>query len=123
MTGHPGAAVPTDHAARQQILEDLDHTLFVEAGAGSGKTSSLVGRFVALVLAGAEVSSIAAITFTEAAAAELRARIREALEDVTAARPIRGLDPDERGAPSLAPHSTGWTAPPSRRSTPSPSAS
>ena len=82
---------PADLAARQRIVGDLDRTLFVEAGAGSGKTSSLVGRFVALVLSGADVASIAAITFTEAAAAELRARIREALEDVVAGREVRGL--------------------------------
>ncbi len=89
--------LPTDDAARRRIVVDLDRTLFVEAGAGSGKTSSLVSRFVALVLAGADVAGIAAITFTEAAASELRARIREALEDVAAGRPVRGVVVDESG--------------------------
>lgn len=89
--------LPADAAARARIVTDLDTTLFVEAGAGSGKTSSLVGRFVSLVLAGADVAGIAAITFTEAAAAELRARVRETLEDVIAGREVLGLDPDERG--------------------------
>ena len=82
---------PADDDARRRIVSDLGHTLFVEAGAGSGKTSSLVGRFVALVLSGVEVAGIAAITFTEAAASELRARIREALEDVVAGREVRGV--------------------------------
>ncbi|MDE0802658.1 MAG: UvrD-helicase domain-containing protein [Acidimicrobiales bacterium] len=82
---------PTDAPARRRIVTDLDHTLFVEAGAGSGKTSSLVGRFVSLVLAGADVGGVAAITFTEAAAAELRARVREALEDVVCGRPVSGI--------------------------------
>ena len=42
-------AVPPDQAARDRITEDLDTTLFVEAGAGSGKTSALVERVLALV--------------------------------------------------------------------------
>ncbi len=74
--------VLTDQAARDRIARDHDQTLFVEAGAGSGKTSSLVSRVVNLVVGGADVTSIAAITFTEAAAAELRARIRQTLEAV-----------------------------------------
>jgi ATP-dependent exoDNAse (exonuclease V) beta subunit len=68
-----------DQAAREAIAHDLDDTLFVEAGAGTGKTSALVARFVALVQRGASLTQIAAITFTEAAAAELRERVREAL--------------------------------------------
>jgi len=88
-----------DDDARRRIAEDHDATLFVEAGAGSGKTSSLVSRVVSLVLAGAEVTSLAAITFTEAAAAELRARVRRTLEDVEAGRPVhRVVDGDEARA-------------------------
>jgi ATP-dependent exoDNAse (exonuclease V) beta subunit len=68
-----------DQAAREAIAHDLDHTLFVEAGAGTGKTSALVARVVALVRRGTPLTQIAAITFTEAAAAELRERVREAL--------------------------------------------
>src|SRR5690554_3075447 len=70
----------TDQAARTRIDEDLEHQLFVEAGAGSGKTHQLVGRICALVARGEELASIAAITFTEKAAAELRSRVREKLE-------------------------------------------
>ncbi len=56
--------------------------LFVEAGAGAGKTTQLVGRVLALVRAGVPITSIAAITFTEKAAADLRHRLRR---DLTAA--------------------------------------
>ena len=57
-------------------------TLFVEAGAGSGKTIRLVDRVLGLVATGtAELRTIAAITFTEKAGAELRDRIRRALEE------------------------------------------
>jgi ATP-dependent helicase/nuclease subunit A len=34
-----------DAAIRQEIADRLDRTLFVEAGAGSGKTQSLVNRW------------------------------------------------------------------------------
>ena len=77
MSVHPPAP---DEAARRRIRDDLDATLFVEAGAGAGKTSSLVARIVNLVESGVAITGIAAITFTEKAAAELRARVRHALE-------------------------------------------
>ncbi|MHB1987756.1 MAG: UvrD-helicase domain-containing protein [Acidimicrobiales bacterium] len=69
-----------DDAARRSIRSDLGATLFVEAGAGSGKTTALVGRIVALVARGlGKITGIAAITFTEAAAGELRIAVRDAL--------------------------------------------
>src|SRR5690606_13725504 len=70
---------PLDQPARDRIVGDLTANLFVEAGAGAGKTSSLVGRIVALVRSGVDIGSIAAITFTEKAAAELRHRVRAEL--------------------------------------------
>lgn len=76
----PADPPPPDQADRTRIEQDLDTTLFVEAGAGSGKTTALVQRIVALVDRGVELEHIAAITFTEKAAAELRQRVREELE-------------------------------------------
>jgi ATP-dependent helicase/nuclease subunit A len=53
-------------------------SLLLEANAGSGKTSVLVERFVRSVLEdGVRPARILAITFTERAAGELRARVRE----------------------------------------------
>ena len=73
--------VPADQDQRDRIRESLDETLFVEAGAGTGKTTSLVERVVGLVSKGVTtLDRIAAITFTEAAAAELSDKVREALE-------------------------------------------
>jgi ATP-dependent helicase/nuclease subunit A len=84
----------TDAGARRRIQDDLGSTLFVEAGAGTGKTRELIERLVRLVASGAaEQRSIAAITFTESAAAELRDRVRLRLED--AARD-EALSPAER---------------------------
>ncbi len=81
----PTADALVDQPARDLITgvdpAGLDQTLFVEAGAGSGKTGSLVQRVLALVAAGVELQHVAAITFTEKAAAELRDRIRVSLEE------------------------------------------
>ena len=71
-----------DQDVRDRIARDLDTTLFVEAGAGSGKTRSLVERVIALVASGTvELRAIAAITFTEKAGAELRDRLRKELQE------------------------------------------
>ncbi len=71
---------PVDQGARDRIATDLGTTLFVEAGAGSGKTTALVNRVVGLVDSGVSMEAIATITFTEKAAIELRHRIRTALQ-------------------------------------------
>ena len=86
----------SDRPARDAIVERLDENMVVEAGAGTGKTTSLVSRVVALIATGrATMGSIAAITFTEAAAAELRSRIGETLERV-GGDPGRGQTERER---------------------------
>ncbi len=70
-----------DEEARRRIREDLQTNLLVEAGAGSGKTTELVNRMVALVESGtATVERIAAVTFTRKAAGELRERFQARLE-------------------------------------------
>ena len=71
-----------DAAARQRIREDLDTTLVVEAAAGTGKTTELVGRVLALVKRGkARLSAIVAVTFTEKAAGEMKLRLRTEIEN------------------------------------------
>jgi ATP-dependent helicase/nuclease subunit A len=70
-----------DEPARQQVVQDLDTCILVEAGAGSGKTSSLVARMVALIREGrCRTETLAAITFTRKAAQELRGRFQVAME-------------------------------------------
>ena len=70
-----------DERTREVISSALGETLFVEAGAGTGKTRALVDRVVSVVAQGVPIDQIAAITFTEKAAAELRDRVRVALEE------------------------------------------
>src|SRR5438067_4309023 len=77
----------TDADVRKRLRTELNTTFFVEAGAGTGKTTALVSRVVALVAAGdLRMERLAAITFTEAAAAELRDRIRQDLEKAALSR-------------------------------------
>ena len=62
---------------QQKAIGRRDGSLLVRAGAGTGKTSVLVERFVrAVVDEDQAVESILAITFTEKAAAELKAGVR-----------------------------------------------
>ena len=73
---------PADQAARKRAVESIDASVFLEAGAGAGKTRVMVDRIVRIVRSGrAELRQIVAITFTEKAAGELRSRIRRALND------------------------------------------
>jgi ATP-dependent exoDNAse (exonuclease V) beta subunit len=66
---------------RELIARELDKTLIVEAAAGTGKTTELVGRIVALIQnQRATIGQIVAVTFSEKAAGELKLRLREELE-------------------------------------------
>ena len=86
-----------DQAARDSVRDVHDVSLFVEAGAGTGKTTALVDRVVSLVASGhVDLRHLAAITFTEAAAAELRDRVRAALERVAAGDDDRFRDETAR---------------------------
>ncbi len=88
-----GSVTPTaDVAARLRALSDHASTLMVEAAAGTGKTSLLAGRLVLLMAAGVPPSAIAAITFTELAAAELADRVRHYAAELLAERTPPGLD-------------------------------
>lgn len=74
-----------DDEARRAIREALDTTLVVEAAAGTGKTTELVARMVALLKAGrASMGSLIAVTFTEKAAGEMKLRLRSALGEARA---------------------------------------
>lgn len=74
-----------DEEVRRRAVSELSTTFLVEAGAGTGKTSVLLQRLLALVQNGrSQLERIAAITFTEKAAAELRVRLRAEIDTVLA---------------------------------------
>lgn len=76
-------SIPSLHRFTDQqvnAIHSADRALVVTAGAGSGKTRTLVGRYLALLQSGLPLRSIVAITFTEKAAREMRTRVRTAIE-------------------------------------------
>jgi ATP-dependent helicase/nuclease subunit A len=82
----PASATPADEPVRARIRDDLRTTLLVEAAAGTGKTTCMVDRMLALVRTGtATPEGIVAVTFTRKAAGELRRRFREKLQAAVAA--------------------------------------
>lgn len=72
-------SVEKDTISRNRIVSETGTNFFVEAGAGSGKTTMLVSRMVAMVEAGINISKICAITFTKAAAGEFYDRFQKLL--------------------------------------------
>jgi len=63
-----------------QAVTTADAHVVITAGAGSGKTRTLVGRYLHLLEAGLPLRALVAITFTEKAAREMRTRIRETIQ-------------------------------------------
>jgi ATP-dependent exoDNAse (exonuclease V) beta subunit len=74
---------PPDQLQRQQALAP-SRSILVQAPAGSGKTDLLTRRFLRLLDEVEDPGQIVAITFTKAAAAEMRHRILSELEKVGA---------------------------------------
>lgn len=68
--------------AQQKVLDARGHNILVSAAAGSGKTAVLVERIVKLVSEGEhplDIDRLLVVTFTRAAAAQMRERIGKAL--------------------------------------------
>ncbi len=74
---------PPDQSERERAL-DPGRSILVQAPAGSGKTDLLTRRFLCLLSEVEDPSQIVAITFTIAAAAEMRHRILTELEEAAA---------------------------------------
>ncbi|HPZ65781.1 MAG TPA: UvrD-helicase domain-containing protein, partial [Bacillota bacterium] len=79
---------PVDKRARELASWDLSRNYWVEAGAGTGKTTLLVERLLRIIASGAaRLEEIVAITFTEKAATELKVRLQEKIKERLQAAP------------------------------------
>ncbi|WDR06919.1 double-strand break repair helicase AddA [Devosia rhodophyticola] len=67
--------IPPDTAENQRLAADPDYSIWVAANAGSGKTHVLTQRVLRLLLSGVPPQSILCLTYTKAAAAEMRRRV------------------------------------------------
>jgi len=72
---------------QQAAVKAIDHPLLVLAGAGSGKTRVITEKIAYLVKQGIPARHIAAVTFTNKAAREMKSRVSKLLNDTQ----IRGL--------------------------------
>ena len=78
-----GDSLQTDINGRDFIQWTTDTNVFVQAGAGSGKTTTLIQRILTLIIDdGLKIDQLAAITFTEAAGGKLVSNLRAALTQV-----------------------------------------
>ena len=88
----PAQSLPPDQPERQRAL-DPGRSILVQAPAGSGKTDLLTRRFLRLLCEVDDPGQILAITFTNAAAAEMRNRILGELEKAAGDAPLPDTDP------------------------------
>lgn len=79
---------------QQRAIEE-NGNLLISAAAGSGKTAVLTARIVRLIQEGANVDELLVVTFTNAAAAEMKKRIARALNAEAE------QEPDEKAAARL----------------------
>ena len=79
MTTHPVNRVIRAATEAQNRAADPKRSIWVSANAGTGKTRVLTSRILRLLLDGAQVTDILAVTYTRAAASEMRNRLFEKL--------------------------------------------
>src|SRR5690348_9784628 len=71
--------MPDDITRPQRVASDPATSVWVTANAGSGKTYVLTNRVLRLLLSGVKPEEILCLTYTKAAAAEMRGRVAERL--------------------------------------------
>ncbi len=81
MSGNSELFVDDHTKARQREASSPDHSAWVSANAGSGKTTVLARRVVRLLLNGFDPSRLLCITYTKAAAGEMANRVFDILSE------------------------------------------
>jgi ATP-dependent helicase/nuclease subunit A len=97
-------------ADQKQAATRHSAAIAVTAGAGSGKTRVLVGRYLHLLERGYPLRSLVAITFTAKAAREMRSRIRAAIEQRLSDLPTSSLQSPTSNFHAKRPTSNLWAA-------------
>ena len=69
---------------QREAVKSREKSILVSASAGSGKTTAMVGRIISLIKDGADIGEMLIITFTKAAASDMRDKISRALIDLCA---------------------------------------
>jgi ATP-dependent helicase/nuclease subunit A len=99
--------VPKETADRQAKASDPQHSVWVSANAGSGKTHVLAQRVIRLLLEGTDPSRILCLTYTRAAAANMSNRVFSSLSawtmlgDDELAKAIEELDDQKPDAEKM----------------------
>ena len=86
--------MPQWNKGQQEVLDSIKdkQNILVSAAAGSGKTAVLVERIIRTVLEGkADIDEILVVTFTRAAASQMRTKIIDALEKAVSEKPDSDL--------------------------------
>ncbi len=78
--------MPTWTPEQQQAIDEEGKNIIVSAGAGSGKTAVLTERVIRKLKSGVHINELLVLTFTNAAATEMKERIRKAI------RKTKGLE-------------------------------
>ena len=68
---------------QEKAIYESGQNIIVSAGAGSGKTAVLSERILEKVKSGVSIDSLLVLTFTEAAAFEMKERIKKKVKDIS----------------------------------------
>ncbi|MBR6594344.1 MAG: UvrD-helicase domain-containing protein [Clostridia bacterium] len=78
---------PSFTPSQQRARDYRGRDLLVSAGAGSGKTTVLAARILERIKAGDDINDFLIVTFTKASAADLKKKLSEKLEELSAKEP------------------------------------
>ena len=82
--------MPEWTASQLHVINSDAREIICSAAAGSGKTAVMVERIVRFLREGADPSAFLVVTFTNAAAAEMREKIRKRMQEEKRNEMIRG---------------------------------